>query len=109
MLLRDCPPISVKKPPAKTLPSACTARQRTSSLAFGLNESANPVVGSSRAMLLRVCPPILVKKPPAKILPSGCTTMAKISGPFAFGSNESARPLVHRAGQCGYAAVHRCC
>ena len=48
----------------------CAARQnlavrlhrdgmRQSLLAFGLNESAKPVVASSRAMRLRVCPPML--------------------------------------------------
>ena len=65
----------VKKPPAKILPSACTATERTTSFALGSNESANPVVASSRAMLLRGCPPMLVNSPPAKILPSGCTTI----------------------------------
>ena len=49
----------VKKPPAKILPSACTAIAPTSLFAFGLNESAKPVVASSRAMWLRVCPPML--------------------------------------------------
>ena len=63
--------------PAKILPSACTAIARTSSFAFGLNESARPVVASSRAMLLRVCPPMLVKSPPAKILPSACTAIER--------------------------------
>ena len=43
--------------------------------ASGLNESAKPVMGSSRAMLLRGCPPISVKWPPAKILPSACTAI----------------------------------
>ena len=49
----------VKTPPAKILPSACTAIEWTRSFAFGSNESAKPVVGSSRAMILRVCPPML--------------------------------------------------
>ena len=49
----------VKLPPAKILPSACTAIETTSLFAFGLNESAKPVVASSRAMWLRVCPPML--------------------------------------------------
>ena len=37
-----------------------------------IEESAAPVVASSRAMRLRVCPPMLfaVEKPPTKILPS---------------------------------------
>ena len=46
-------------PPAKILPSACTAIEQTRTFAFGLNESAKPVVASSRAMRLRVCPPML--------------------------------------------------
>ena len=49
----------VKTPPAKILPSACTAIEWTALFAFGLNESAKPVVASSRAMRLRVCPPML--------------------------------------------------
>jgi hypothetical protein len=49
------------EPPAKILPSACTAMAKTSLFAFGLNESAAPVVASNRAMLLRVCPPMVVK------------------------------------------------
>ena len=60
MRLRVCPPMLVKTPPAKILPSACTAIDKSTDLfAFGLNESAKPVVGSSRAMRLRVCPPML--------------------------------------------------
>ena len=94
MRLRGCPPMfRLKMPPAKILPSACTAIEKTTSFAFGSNESANPVVASSRAMKLRVCPPMLVKKPPAKILPSACTAIERTS-PFAFGSNESAKPVV---------------
>ena len=60
MRLRVCPPmLSLKSPPAKILPSACTAIERTIPFAFGSNESAKPVVASSRAMRLRVCPPML--------------------------------------------------
>ena len=58
---RGCPPMVVKSPPAKILPSACTTIARTLLLAFGSNESAEPVTASSRAMRLRVCPPMLVK------------------------------------------------
>ena len=83
----------MKSPPTKILPSACTAIERHASFAFGLNESARPVVASSRAMRLRVCPPMLVKKPPAKILPSACTAIERTAS-FAFGLNESARPVV---------------
>ena len=69
----------VKLPPAKILPSAWTAIERTKLLRwFGSKESARPVVASSRAMRLRVWPPMLfVKKPPAKILPSACTAIEK--------------------------------
>ena len=60
MWLRVCPPmLSLKTPPTKILPSACTAIESTSPFAFGSNESAKPVVASSRAMRLRVCPPML--------------------------------------------------
>ena len=52
----------VKLPPAKILPSACTAIALTVLFAFGSNESARPVVASSRAMRLRVCPPMLAEK-----------------------------------------------
>ena len=70
----------MKTPPARILPSACTAIESTDCpLAFGSNESAKPVAASSRAMRLRVCPPMLslMKVPPAKILPSACTAIAK--------------------------------
>jgi hypothetical protein len=43
------------------LPSACTAIDDTELFAFGSNESAKPVVASSRAMKLRVCPPMLCR------------------------------------------------
>ena len=49
-LSADAAPLRVKSPPTRILPSACTAIELTSSFAFGLNESANPVVASSRAM-----------------------------------------------------------
>ena len=84
----------VKLPPAKILPSACTAIEKTPSFAFGLNESANPVVASSRAMRLRVCPPmcdreIAARQNLAVRLHRDCTDRS-----FAFGSNESADPVV---------------
>ena len=47
-------------------------------------------------MWLRVCPPMLLaplKSPPAKILPSACTAI-ELTSLFAFGSNESAKPVV---------------
>ncbi len=74
-LLRVCPPMLENPPPAKIFPSVCTAMEMITSSAFGLNESARPVVASSWAMWLRVCPSMLVKLPPAKILPSTCTAM----------------------------------
>ena len=47
----------------------------------------------NRAMWLRVCPPMVVKSPPAKTRPSACTAIEK-TRKFAFGSNESAKPVV---------------
>ena len=41
----------MKPPPTRILPSAWTAIELTVSFGFGLNESANPVTASSRAML----------------------------------------------------------
>ncbi len=84
--LRVCPPIDVKLPLTKILPSACTIRLLTPPFAFGSNESAKPVVPSNRAMLLRVCPPMLVKLPPTKILPSACTANTE-TPPVGFGLN----------------------
>ena len=94
MLLRVWPPMLVKLPPAKILPSVCTAIIFTFWFTFGSNESAKPVVGSSRAMRLRVCPPMLTKLPPARILPSACTAIAPTARMFGFGSNESAKPVI---------------
>ena len=99
MPLRVCPPMLVKKPPAKILPSTCTAIERTLIL-FGLgsNESAKAVVASSRAKPKRGCPPMTVKLPHTKILPSACTAIARTLGKLkkwpACGSNESAEPVV---------------
>src|SRR5438105_3312627 len=39
MRLRVCPPMLLKKPPAKIFPSACTAIAKTVLFAFGLNPS----------------------------------------------------------------------
>ena len=75
MRLRVCPPMLEKKPPTRILPSVCTAMASTQLFAFGLNESARPVVASSRAIKLRVCPPMLPKVPPMRILPSACSAI----------------------------------
>lgn len=76
--LRGSPPIVLKSPPTRILPSAPTATELTVVLpAFGLNESADPVIGSSRARRLRVCPPMIVKLPPATIRPSACTAIVR--------------------------------
>ena len=85
MRLRVCPPMVVKAPPAKILPSACTAIPWTKPFAFGSHESAAPVTASSRAMRLRVATPMPVKVPPAKTLPSVCTAITRTKL-FAFGS-----------------------
>ena len=55
------------------LPSVCTAMDSTTLFGVGLNESARPVVGSSRASLCRVCPPMFVNWPHTSTLPSACT------------------------------------
>ena len=96
MRLRVCPPMLLKWPPTKILPSACTAIESTVPFAFGSNESAKPVVASSRAMRLRGCPPMfMVKSPPAKILPSACTAMEKTV------TRGSVRVRVERISQAG--------
>ena len=90
MWLRVCPPMLVKLPPTKILPSACTTIAGTIPLpfAFGLNESARPVVGSSRAMRLRSLSADAVKSAAhqnlAVRLHRDC--IDKTFGPFAFGS-----------------------
>src|ERR1044071_9839578 len=96
MQLRICPPMllsPLKAPPAKILPSACTAIERTRSFALGLKSLSSVPSGFSRAMWLRVTggPPLgesVVKPPPIRILPSGWTTTTS-TGPFAFGSKPS--------------------
>jgi hypothetical protein len=80
MRLRDCPPMKKNPPPTKTLPSAWSAIEFTKPFGasgLGSNESAKPVVGSSRAIAWRGCPPIVLKSPLTNILPSGCSTMQK--------------------------------
>ena len=94
MLVRDCPPMLARLPPAtRILPSDCTANEVMAVYgALGSNESARPVLGSSRAMDRRDCPPMLMKSPPARILPSGCKATHR-TPPLAFGLNESTRPV----------------
>ena len=75
--MRVCPPMLVKPPPAKILPSACTAIELTKSLAFGLKAVSSVPSVFKRAMLLRVTPRTLLKEPPIIILPSGCTAVAR--------------------------------
>ena len=90
--LRACPPMVENCPPAKILPSACSAIAETILSAFGSNESGAPVVASSRAMRMRVCPSIEMKPPPAKILPSACTASVETEL-FGFGLKESGAPV----------------
>ena len=111
--LRVCPPMLVNCPPTRILPSGCSVIAMALSFAFGLKESATPVEPSSRAMKLRVAPPMVgvplpeLKSPPTKILPSACSTIDSIAS-FAFGLNESGRPVTwHRAGRCGCAPVRQ--
>ena len=80
MWLRVCPPMLVKSPPAKILPSACTAIEWTASFAFGLKAVSSVPSVFKRAMLLRVTPKTVVKLPPMRILPSGCTAVASNIG-----------------------------
>ena len=50
MWLRACPPMLVKKPPAKILPSACTAIEKTVLFAFRVKAVSSVPSGFSRAM-----------------------------------------------------------
>ena len=66
----------LKKPPAKILPSACTAIAIDTSFAFGLNESARAGGGIEPGdAIARLSADAVVKSPPAKILPSACTAI----------------------------------
>src|SRR5438128_10668031 len=90
----------VKMPPAKILPSACTAIELTVLFAFGLKASSVPS-GFNRAMWLRVtaAPPLgesVVKSPPIRILPSDWTTTTRTT-PLAFGSKPSSADCPHTA------------
>ena len=77
MRLRVCPPMFLKKPPARILPSACTAIELTTPLfAFGSNESAKPGRGIEPGnVIARLSADAVVKTPPTKILPSACTAI----------------------------------
>src|SRR5437667_95094 len=96
MLLRCCPPMLFappKVPPAKILPSACTAMAETYPFALAFQELSSVPSELSRAMWLRVtvAPPFgasAVKSPPIRILPSGCTTTT-FTVSFAFGLKPS--------------------
>src|SRR5437867_7695819 len=82
-----------KEPPAKILPSACTAIALTKLFAFGSKALSSVPSGFSLALWLCVTggPPLgqsVVKPPPIRILPSGWTTTTQIV-PFAFGSKPS--------------------
>ena len=70
MALCGCPPMLVKSPPTKILPSAWAAIERTRPLAFGSNESAKPLADRSGRCRCAAAPPMLVKSPPTRILPS---------------------------------------
>src|SRR5205085_111283 len=91
--LRDCPPILLKNPPARTLPSGWMARPMTVWFAFGLKAMSTEPFAFNRAIRLRVTVGPLfgarvVNSPPIRILPSGWTATARIL-PFAFGSKPS--------------------
>ena len=61
MLLRGCPPMLDEIAGHQNFAVRLHRDGKDARLASGSNESANPVVGSSRAMRLRICPPMLVK------------------------------------------------
>ena len=111
MRLRVCPPMlfaPLKEPATRILPSDWTAMESTWPFAFGLKESARPVMASSRAMRLRVCPPMLVKPPPAKILPSAWTAIVSTSL-FAFGLKVmSSVPSVLSRAICFWSLPRQC-
>src|SRR6266513_2366114 len=91
----------LKAPPARILPSACTAIESTIPFAFGLKAVSSVPSGFSRAIWLRVTaiPPLgesVVNSPPIRILPSGCTTTTR-TVPFAFGSKPSSADCPHTA------------
>src|SRR6266852_1787963 len=74
-LVRLCPPSVVNAPPTRIFPSACKARDSTTSSAPGLKLVSSVPFALSRPMLLRLCSPSVVKLPPTRIFPSVCTDM----------------------------------
>ena len=71
MRMRVCPPMLLKLPPTKILPSGCTAIESTSLFAFGLKAVSSVPSAFRRAMRLRATPKTVLKLPPMSVLPSG--------------------------------------
>src|SRR5712692_2023676 len=70
----------VKPPPARILPSACTARDLKVSFAPGLKLGSRVPSALSRQILFRLCPFSRVKSPPTRISPSACTAREYTKG-----------------------------
>ena len=76
MRLRACPPMLVKAPPTKILPSACTATATTKSFGFGIERISQSGGGIEPGDVIARLPADAVeKRPPTRILPSACTAM----------------------------------
>ena len=78
MWLRVCPPMLVKSPPAKILPSACTAIDTDTyrSRSGRTNRQAGRGIEPGDAVARLSADAVRVKSPPTKILPSACTAIA---------------------------------
>jgi hypothetical protein len=72
MLFLVVPPIVLKDPPIKILPSGWMVIEKTKESALGLNPVSSVPSLFSLAIRFLVVPPTVVKPPPIKILPSGC-------------------------------------
>ena len=82
---RGKPPMAVKLPPARILPSACNAIPPTVLFALTRKPKSGVPFGWSRAKLVRTAPPTAVKVPPIKILPSACNARLAMP-PLTLGS-----------------------
>ncbi len=77
--IRVWPPIVVKSPPARILPSACTTRLNTVPLASAEKEASTLPSDSKRAMHHLDSLSTNVNQPPIKIFPSGCKASAAMT------------------------------
>ena len=77
MRLRVCPPMLVKMPPTKILPSACTAIASTHIVRVRVEQIGQAGGGIEPGdVIARLSADAVVKSPPTKILPSACTAIA---------------------------------